>query len=225
MKINIEDPKWVKTAMFIGVLLVVLFPLLFTWQKISWISFQDTGPIGDTIGGITAPIVGLLGAYLVYVSFKAQVEANKIQASQAYFNTVYNMLKDLIEEQQNITIILQRQEFGFNKGLEVLYQIISKGNTPTGIDLVNFGKFMNQITNLAAKSLSVYALSMGDELLEKHKETLKLYQIAWFGHNIYHDLERYLSVLNPELKNDPKMAILFQWVELMKPLLNIKPNK
>lgn len=38
--------------------------------------FRNTGQIGDTIGGITAPFVGLLSAYLVYISFKAQIAAN-----------------------------------------------------------------------------------------------------------------------------------------------------
>ncbi len=40
-------------------------------------SFRTTGEIGDTIGGITAPFIGLLAAYLVYISFKKQVEANE----------------------------------------------------------------------------------------------------------------------------------------------------
>lgn len=41
--------------------------------------FSDKGQIGDTIGGITAPIINLTGAFLVYISFQAQVNANKIQ--------------------------------------------------------------------------------------------------------------------------------------------------
>jgi len=42
----------------------------------SW-HFTTTGQIGDTIGGLTAPIIGLLNAILVYVTISVQIEANK----------------------------------------------------------------------------------------------------------------------------------------------------
>ncbi len=53
---------------------------LFTRPAISSIFILNNfGPIGDTIGGITAPIIGGIGAYLVYKSFRAQEKANKFQ--------------------------------------------------------------------------------------------------------------------------------------------------
>jgi hypothetical protein len=42
-------------------------------------NFSDTGEIGDTIGGLTAPIIGIVGTLLVYYSFQAQLKANKLQ--------------------------------------------------------------------------------------------------------------------------------------------------
>lgn len=59
------------------VVFIFAMPWLFT--QFSIISFKDTGPIGDTIGGITAPFVNLLAAYLVYRSFQAQVLSNNRQ--------------------------------------------------------------------------------------------------------------------------------------------------
>ncbi|TRW22421.1 hypothetical protein FMM05_18125 [Flavobacterium zepuense] len=60
--------------------------LLFLWvflltRNFSFESFDftATGQIGDTIGGLTAPIIGLFGAILVYVSFQAQLKANRMQ--------------------------------------------------------------------------------------------------------------------------------------------------
>lgn len=41
--------------------------------------FSETGGIGDTIGGITAPLINTLGAILVYLSFRTQIKANEIQ--------------------------------------------------------------------------------------------------------------------------------------------------
>lgn len=41
--------------------------------------YEGLGEIGDTIGGLTAPIIGLISALLVYVSFREQRIANEIQ--------------------------------------------------------------------------------------------------------------------------------------------------
>lgn len=76
--------KWYKkkTIWFfcIGIILIFLMPLILTQGAFySIFNFSETGPIGDTIGGITAPFIGLLGATLVYISFEEQRKANKIQ--------------------------------------------------------------------------------------------------------------------------------------------------
>jgi hypothetical protein len=48
-----------------------------------WIvDFDKAGTFGDLISGISAPIVGLLSAYLIYTSFKAQIRANRIVVEQ-----------------------------------------------------------------------------------------------------------------------------------------------
>lgn len=62
----------------VAVFFVLVSPFLFT-RTTGIIDFSRTGEIGDTIGGITAPIIGLLSAILIYLSFKAQTEANIIQ--------------------------------------------------------------------------------------------------------------------------------------------------
>ncbi len=64
-------------AFVVGVILVIFAPMLITSEG-NWntVDFTGTGQIGDTIGGITAPIVGLLGALLVYLALRAQIQAN-----------------------------------------------------------------------------------------------------------------------------------------------------
>lgn len=65
---------------FIGIVFLFISPFLFSlntlWRRFD---FSNTGQIGDTIGGITSPFISLLGAVLVYLSFKEQIKANKIQ--------------------------------------------------------------------------------------------------------------------------------------------------
>ena len=66
---------------FVGMIIIVFAP----WLMVSWIkpdSFKDTGQIGDTIGGITAPIASLLGSFLVYRALQAQIKANNIIVNQ-----------------------------------------------------------------------------------------------------------------------------------------------
>lgn len=67
--------------LILGTILIFVSLYIFTRPAIflGW-DFSSTGQIGDTIGGITGPIINLIGAYLVYISFQAQIKANKIQS-------------------------------------------------------------------------------------------------------------------------------------------------
>lgn len=59
---------------------IIFFPWLFTSSIFE--NFSNTGAIGDTIGGITAPFINGLGAVLVYIAFKEQVKANQLVQDQ-----------------------------------------------------------------------------------------------------------------------------------------------
>lgn len=64
-------------------LISLLTPWLFTAFEapVEDLDFSKTGQIGDTIGGITAPFLSLVGSVLVFLSFRAQIEMNKVQFS------------------------------------------------------------------------------------------------------------------------------------------------
>ena len=86
----------------IGLILIAIPPLLFTGNLLltSGIDFSNSGQIGDTIGGTTAPFVGLFGAVLVYISFLKQVEANNIlkeEIDRSNFFTTYNEITELLD--------------------------------------------------------------------------------------------------------------------------------
>lgn len=71
-----------KEKVGLGALLVLIVAAPILTTQLGWIvDFTGTGEIGDTIGGITAPFVNLLAAYLVYKSFTAQIRANAQQRS------------------------------------------------------------------------------------------------------------------------------------------------
>jgi glycosyltransferase involved in cell wall biosynthesis len=74
----INFAKW-EWLIIVGLIILIIFsPIIFTQISLGP-SFIGTGEIGDTIGGITAPFVNLLAAFLVYKSFTAQIAANKQQ--------------------------------------------------------------------------------------------------------------------------------------------------
>jgi hypothetical protein len=111
---NASDEIWTTKAigivvvLIIGTILIAWFAVyLFTLNHSTFLdlSKEDTAWIGDTIGGITSPIIGILGSLLVYVSFKEQFEANRIQRKaledaalrdsiMASFNYLREELKD-----------------------------------------------------------------------------------------------------------------------------------
>jgi len=89
----------------LGFILLLFGTILTLIQPAFWSGYDlsDTGEIGDTIGGITAPIINLLGATLVYSSFLEQNRANKIQSEQNSFNLLHELFKELKAEFTNLT--------------------------------------------------------------------------------------------------------------------------
>ena len=78
-------PSYVRVAvvaLVIGGILVLILPFFITRTSFTGISFLTTGQIGDTIGGITAPLIGLLSAFLLFLALRAQIDANVMVSTQ-----------------------------------------------------------------------------------------------------------------------------------------------
>lgn len=88
---------------FLAVCTVILFmPLLLT--QCSCVDFTETGQVGDTIGGTTAPFVAMIAAYLTFVAFWVQFRANQNQRDDIAlerFNTNFFNLLNIHEEITN----------------------------------------------------------------------------------------------------------------------------
>lgn len=97
-----------EVILVLGLVLIFVLPGIIAKTSL-WFSFDaSTGVIGDTIGGITAPISGFLGAYLVWKALKEQIKANIIiteQFTEQKITTiVIEQLKILREEIKDYTI-------------------------------------------------------------------------------------------------------------------------
>ncbi|MBN1969756.1 MAG: hypothetical protein JW870_10340 [Candidatus Delongbacteria bacterium] len=85
--------------LIVGSFLTFFAPSILTMPSIRqfW-NFTETGNIGDTIGGITSPIIGLMGASLMFYSIILQYNANKRQ-DKAILNQSHSViLQDLFRQ-------------------------------------------------------------------------------------------------------------------------------
>lgn len=157
---------------FLGVgIALILLPLIFTWDLISWISFKDKGEIGDTIGGITAPFIGFGGSILVYLALKAQIDANnkiqqqfdeqkKIDYKQNFESIFFNMLNIHHDIVKNI-----------DYNLIDLISPFSQLNTYSSREITEFNKIINIQRNLQSRDVFKHTLFALYRLI---KEDLKL---------------------------------------------------
>lgn len=99
-----EEYKWLVFGLFL-LAIALPFYIYFVSYKDWGFDLTGKGTIGDAIGGITAPIIGIIGAILVYLSFRSQVRANQLLSTQ---NEV-RLLTDLLNE-------LKKDAFFINDG-------------------------------------------------------------------------------------------------------------
>ncbi len=103
-----------KIILIFAVVFIIVAPFLFT-RDFGWVSFVNTGQIGDTIGGITAPIIGILSIYLLYKTLLSQQEFNKKQTrlmrDEQFKSTFFNLL----QVQRDILNSLKMNYHGINK--------------------------------------------------------------------------------------------------------------
>ena len=150
---SLKNAKW---FIGIGIFLCIIAPLIAT-QKAFWESFDfsQTGQIGDTIGGITAPIVNIIGAILVFYALKAQIDANRLIQDQfdEQKTDELNRKKLLyITEQVNIiradlndfTYTFRNANFKYNySGADGIYEFL-KSIKKGGDHHVEYQEFLNQ---------------------------------------------------------------------------------
>ena len=79
-----ESPRlvfWIYPV--VSLLILIGLPFLLTRHTIiDAFAFDSTGQIGDTIGGITGPVIALLVGLLTFLAFWVQFQSNKSQTAQ-----------------------------------------------------------------------------------------------------------------------------------------------
>lgn len=72
-----------ENKVFIGATMMILLGYIFT-RSHGWFDFTETGQIGDTIGGITAPFIAVCSAYITILAFWVQYTYNKKQKKDLF---------------------------------------------------------------------------------------------------------------------------------------------
>jgi hypothetical protein len=107
----------------VSVVLIIIGPWLFTRDIPSIPGFGSGNEVGDTFGGITAPIIGLITIMLLFLTYQFQknelqetrATANKqaeIMAQQQFENTFFELLKVHRENTEKIRKYGGEEEFG-----------------------------------------------------------------------------------------------------------------
>lgn len=175
--------KWL---LLVGGLVILIMPFLLTSEYFhERFNFSDTGQIGDTIGGITAPFMNLIGASLVFYALLAQVKANELIQDQIdkdneekecenegqNLNQIYSYLTDSInsfhfktlplEQLKNIDDVQTETEF---KGGEAFYHLFSQIRC-------HYHGTQEELHSHQAVSELLSVLKIMDLLLDKLKDT------------------------------------------------------
>lgn len=102
---------WIYTVFYaFACAIICCIPALLTSGSI--IDFTQTGQIGDTIGGIMGPIVAMVAAYLTFIAFWVQKQANEAQRQDIKMERFNANFYNLLNIHEQITSSLE------NKGRE-----------------------------------------------------------------------------------------------------------
>lgn len=170
------------------------------------LNFAETGQIGDTIGGITSPFLGIAGIILTFLAFYMQYKANQLQREQFLEEQEGNKqdLQDQIDR-QNKQIQVAQFESQFYEMLKLHRANINEMQI-TGYDFIETDTILNRFEKITEGRkvfvvmqteleviLSIYKIYNG--ILEK-KGFEKCYDIFFGG------LEEYIRKHPGESKSD-----------------------
>ena len=127
------------------IIAITIAPFILT-RSLGLISFDNTGQIGDTIGGTTTPIIGIVSIYLLYHTLREQSKFNREQSIIAHKEQFKATFFQLLQEQRDISEKLQGTFYMLNAT-----KVYDKQSIKTsGLDFFSYAR---QQLNIIFKSL------------------------------------------------------------------------
>lgn len=205
---NTTKTNWYKSHktliwLLTGVILLLFASVYFFTRQVFNDAFNlsETGQIGDTIGGITNPIIGLFGAVLVYLSFRQQLLANKIQREalreeiksrklEATSNILSELFKQLREEYASISFEHESVKYHGRSALSIFSNVF-----PQKINDKEFQKepIFADIMYLLITAKLLDQKIKNSELDEATKYLISTQSILFFNSKFYSYIENITS--------------------------------
>lgn len=91
----------------ISIILTVIFPFILTHYTSMFGLASTPGEVGDTIGGVTSPLIGLLSAVLVYMTLNEQIKANALLSRQINHDNRIKQILELLKTANEIVSSMQ----------------------------------------------------------------------------------------------------------------------
>ena len=121
-ELNTQPDKYIIFILLISFIILstsFILPFLLTRKSISNdFDFRETGPIGDTIGGIMGPFINIVAVLITGLAFYMQYRANKIQVSM-----VDRQLK-VVEKQREVDEKRRRESEDFNRSEAQFFEML-----------------------------------------------------------------------------------------------------
>jgi hypothetical protein len=211
---TLSNAKWL---LIIGGICIIIFPYVLTMPSfVKGSNFTETGQIGDTIGGITAPFLNLVAAGLVFLALKAQVQANGLiqsqiddQRKQQYVDSVNDAIKTQIsrvdESIRSISFDLNSYSgknitgyaglFEFNEAISVKLGIVElipadEGQALRKIVLDNITQLTEMYDRVSAAIVIIDNLLDTEALDQKQKKSLHDLLLLNLGESFKINLEK-----------------------------------
>lgn len=193
-RIDYENKVLIRVTMAILIVFVVILTLpYFLTREYGWFNFTETGQIGDTIGGITAPFIAVCSAYITFLAFWVQYTYNKRQKTdlfqERFENNLFSYLDMLIRQEESCRI----ESIGNGKQVfhymfyeyKAIYYIIRKGDYLRDIQdaekrkqveySLTFSIFLNGVSESSTYRLSNEVIdAVKPHVLELNQELLQI---------------------------------------------------
>ncbi|MDR1761499.1 MAG: putative phage abortive infection protein [Bacteroidales bacterium] len=215
--------KWLVRIATILAICAMFSPFIFT-RASGIVDFSNTGEIGDTIGGLTAPFIGTISIIVMFLAFYMQLKANNILKSQFERNLFENQFFEMLKiHKENSNVIInsfaeKEENMGF--GEEAAYRQWRE----------NRKKGFEYLVKKIDEEYE-YAQKFNTEGEEQRKVFIKTYFSQWedsFGHYFrhlfllvkfvvskdfltYEEKRNYLRILRASLSTYEQVFLFYNW--------------
>jgi hypothetical protein len=166
------------------------------------IDIHSKAALGDTINGLTAPLIGIVGALLIYISLKEQVKSNKFHFQALHEQREWDLLYRLYEELKEDLKNLQKDYGSKHPETDILEQFMSKviADTYDSSPYPGLSKYLDYIfkqfsfLSLRISQNSVLGNSEKVHLIEKNRLLFNLYFEPYYARIVNEDFKSRFSV-------------------------------